>query len=95
MYNKIRFLEIPFLFSLKSIPTLDISQRTPLTSKSLSTDWLISWVIASKWLTQEFHGINPDWFGKIKLFSVKKGEHFVIKERSKTLVQKGSKETGL
>ena len=95
-------MEIPFLFSLKSIPlrhilwnALDISQRTPLTSKSLSTDWLISWVIASKWLTQEFHGINPDWFGKIKLFSVKKGEHFVIKERSKTFVQKGSKETGL
>ena len=40
------------------------------TSKPLSKEVKISWVIDRGWLTQELPGLNPDCFGKIRLLSM-------------------------
>ena len=66
--------------------------KNSLTSNPSSSDLKISWVIASNWLRQESPGLNPDWFGEIKLFLVKKVNISLQMRRSKILLQIGSKE---
>ena len=39
--------------------------------------------MAIHWLTSELADVNPDWFGEIKLLSVKKGEKLIINETLK------------
>ena len=67
-----------FCFSLKIIPlcqilsnTFQISSKTPLTSNPTSKDPYISWVIDKIWLMQGSPSLRPDWFEKIKLFSIR------------------------
>ena len=54
------------------IKVFDISKKTPFPSIPSSNDVYILEVIASKWLTQESPGRNPDWLGENNLLSVKK-----------------------
>ena len=45
---------------------LDMSKKTLLTSKSLSKDIKMLWVIKNSWLIQESPGWKPDWFLEMK-----------------------------
>ena len=51
--------------------TLDMSRKTPLTSKPLSKKVKISWVIYRSWFIQEPPRLNPACFGQIRLFPTK------------------------
>ena len=73
------FPDIPFCFNLYVRPlchtlsdALKILIKTPLTSYPLSNDLYISWVIANNWSVHESPGLNPDWFGELRLFLWKK-----------------------
>ena len=43
-----------------------MSKKTLLTSKSLSKDIKMLWVIKNSWLIQESPGWKPDWFLEMK-----------------------------
>ena len=58
--------------------TLDISKNTPLTSRSLSKDWDISWVIE--------RSLKPDWLDDNKSFSLKNLQNSLNKSLSKILL---------
>ena len=67
-----RFSEIPYWFNLSMRPSchtlskaLDISRKTPLTSRPLSNESQISWVIDKSWFTQESPSLKPDWLSDI------------------------------
>ena len=69
---------IPFCFNLYISPSchtlskaLDMSRNTPLTSKPLSKEVKISWVIDRSWFMQESSGLNLDYFGVITLLRKK------------------------
>ena len=64
---------------------LNVSRKTPLTSKRLLLDSQMSWVIDRDWFVQESAGLNPDGLGKISLFSK---IYF-----SKTFLRIGSRDT--
>ena len=49
---------------------LNMSRNTPLTSKPLSKEAEISWVIDRGRFMQESPGLNSDCFGEIRLLSV-------------------------
>ena len=58
------------------IKVLDISEKTS-NNKHLIKQFIdfvenSKWKIASNCLTQEPPGLNPDWFGEIKLVSIKR-----------------------
>ena len=99
-YN--RFPDIPLRLNFRISPScqtlskaLDMSKNTPLTSRSLSKDWYISWVIERSWFMQESLGRKPDWLDYNKSFSLKNlYSSSLNKSLSKTLLQIGSKETG-
>ena len=73
-----RFPDIPLRVNFRishSCQTLskafDMSKNTPLTSRSLSKDCYISWVIERSWLIEESPGRKPDWLDDNKSFSFK------------------------
>ena len=72
---------------------LDISRNTPLTSKSLSKEVKISWVIDRSWFMRESPGLNPDYFGDIRLLFKKHFNMLSYAIRSKTLLQIGRRGT--
>ena len=53
------------------IKGLYMSKSTRLTSRSLSKDWYISWVIEGSWFMEELPGRKPDWLDESKSFSLK------------------------
>ena len=68
-----------------------MSKNTPLTSRSLSKDWYIVWVIERIWFMQESPGQRSDWLDDNTSFSLK---NLLNKSLSKILLKIRSKETG-
>ena len=50
------------------LKALDMSRKTPLTSKPLRKDWYTSWVIDNNWLIHASLDIKPDWLEEINSF---------------------------
>ena len=50
-----------------SSKAFDMSRNTRLTSMTLSKEVKISWMIDRSWLLQGSPGLNPDYFGEIRL----------------------------
>ena len=71
-----------------------MSRKTLLTSKPLSKDWHVSWVIDNNWLIHESPGLKPDWLEEINSFSMKYSYNLLYNKRSKIFPQIGSKDTG-
>ena len=46
------------------------------------------------WFVHESPGLKSDWFGEIKLFSMKYSNRLLYIKRSKTFPQMGSRDTG-
>ena len=89
---------MPFYFNCYIRPSCNtLSKALDMyrnTSKPLSKELKISWVIDRGWLTQESPGLNPDCFGKIRLLSKKNFSMLSSMIHSKTLLQIGRRETG-
>ena len=72
----------------------DIPRKTSATTKSLSNDFYILWVIAKSWYMQEVPGLNLDWLGEISLISIKNLKTSLKINFSKHFPQIGSRDTG-
>ena len=71
------FPDMPFWVSLKMISLyrtfsndVEISRNTLLTSRPLSKQLYISWIIDNSWFRQESSDLKPDWMVEISLFWV-------------------------
>ena len=72
------FPEIPFCVSLGKSPfgytlsnTFEMSKSVPQTSRWLSKDLEILWVMDRSWSINKSPGLKSDWLGDIKLFYAK------------------------
>ena len=73
---------------------LKISRKIPLTSKPLSNDWQMSWIIDKSWYIHESPYLKSDWLYDIRSFLMKNSNKLLYIKRSNTFPHIGNNETG-